>query len=364
MKKINVGIIGLGGAARIGHIPWYILNPYTRIKSISDVDSSRINYVREMYHIENSFTDYTKILEDDEIDAVSICTPVHTHKEITIAAAENGKHILVEKPMARDVKECYDMISATEKNDVLLMVGFMKRFNPGFQYIKEILDREEIGSPHYFDVHWSLYDVKHAEGFRYKAYTGGGVFQDHGSHYIDILRWWSKSEIHEVTAEFNIMVDGREVEDHGVVLLRFKNGAIATLETSRVGLEHPIYRLYERGQIYTTGGSISFSSPDWTSFELPEINLFNGKQWKTIKMLKKGREKPDHYMFKREIDHFVNCIVNNVEPAVNGYDGLKAIEVINAAYISSYEKRKVKLPLNRSFEIDEKMFRSMPRFNL
>jgi len=361
MGKIGVGVIGLGGVAEIGHLPWYKFNPNVVINAVADIDIVKARRIAEKYGVKKYYKDYIKLLENKDIEAVSICTPVHLHKEHVVMACKYGKHVLVEKPMARDVDECREMISAAEKNNVILMVGFMKRFNPGFQYIKNVLDSGEIGSPHYIDVHWSLFDIKGSSGFRYKSYTGGGVFQDHGSHYIDLSRWWFNDEVKEVTAEFNIMVEGREVEDHGVVLLRFNRRGIATIETSRIGLAHPNYGLYERGQIYTTKGGITFNVPDWTSYELPEISLFNGEYWKTIRLWKEGRSPPKHYMFKREIDHFIQCIFENRKPMVTGYDGLKAIEVINAAYISCLENRKISLPLER-YKINPGIFKRFPKF--
>lgn len=361
MGKIGVGVIGLGGVAEIGHLPWYKFNQNVEIKAVVDINLAKAKRIAGKYGVRKYYTDYLKLLEDKDVEAVSICTPVHLHREHVIMACKYGKHVLVEKPMARDIDECREMITVAEKNNVILMVGFMKRFNPGFQFIKSMLDSGEIGSPHYIDVHWSLFDIQGSEGFRYKSYTGGGVFQDHGSHYIDLSRWWFNDEVKELVAEFNIMVSGREVEDHGVVLLRFRRGGIATIETSRIGLAHPNYGLYERGQIYTTKGGLTFNVPDWTSYELPRISIFNGNDWRTIKLWKNGRSPPKHYMFKREIDHFIHCILNDEQPIVTGYDGLKAIEVINAAYISFLEKRKVSLPLEK-YRIDPNIFQRFPRF--
>ena len=363
MRKIKVGVIGCGGVAWIGHLPWYRLNNYAEIIAVADIDKSKAQKTAEYFHIKYFYTDYNKLLKHPEIDAVSICTPVHLHAEQTIRAAECGKHVLVEKPMARDLIECDEMIKACKKNGVILMVGFMKRFNPSFEYIKRILSDRIIGEPHFADIHWSLFDIRSTSSFRYKAYTGGGVFQDHASHYIDLLRWWFNDEVREVSAEFNIMVEGREVEDHGVALLRFRKGGIAVIETSRVGPNHVQYGLWERGQIYTTHGAVLFDCPDWTSYELPRVKVFNGSQWYEPFFLKRWRYEPNHYMFKREIDHFIECVICGKQPRVTGYDGRAAIEVICAAYLSQLKHKKIKLPLE-PFRISEDLFKNFPRFLL
>ena len=362
MRKIGVGVIGCGGAARIGHLPWYARNLSAKLVAVADKNEKRAKKVAEKYGVDY-YTDPEKLLQRDDVDSVSICTPVALHMEHTIRAFEYGKHVLVEKPMARDVHECNEMIKASEKASRILMVGFMKRFNPAFQYIKELLDAGEIGRPHYMDVHWSLHDLKGYEYFRYKAETGGGVFQDHGSHYIDLFRWWFSDEPSEVSAEFNIMVPGREVEDHGVALIRFRKGGIATIEATRIGPLEPTYTYWERGQVYTTRGAVTFRVPDWASYELPEIKVFNGRKWTCPLLHKRGIDPPEHYMFKREIDHFVECIIKDKQPIVTGKDGKVAIEVINAAYLSQIKGTKIKLPLG-DFKIEEKIFGNFPRFPL
>ena len=360
--RIGVGVIGCGGAANISHLPWYATNPHVKLVAVSDVNEKRARATAEKYHVDY-YLDYEKLLRRDDIDAVSICTPVALHCEQAVKAFEYGKHVLLEKPMARDVYECNLIIRAAERAGRILMVGFMKRFNPAFIFIKKLLSEKSIGEAHYIDVHWSLYDPRGYEYFRYKVVTGGGVFQDHGSHYIDLFRWWLNDEVSEVSAEFNIIMPKREVEDHGVVLLRFRKGAIATLEATRFGPNDPVYGLWERGQIYTTRGAIVFRSPDWTSQELPEVNVFNGERWVTYPFYKHGVDPPQHYMFKREIDHFIDCIINNKKPLVTGEDGRAAIEVINAAYLSQIKGTKIKLPLG-NYKIDLEMFKQFPRFNI
>lgn len=361
MREIGIGVIGCGGAAWIGHLPWYKMNPNVKLVAVADVNEKRARAARDYFHVDYYYTDYEKLLSRNDIDAVSICTPVHLHAVQTVVALENSKHVLVEKPMARDIIECNHMIKASEKHDRILMVGFMKRFNPAFKYIKEVLARGELGIPYYCDVHWTLFDIRGSEGFRYKAYTGGGVFQDHGSHYIDLIRWWLTDEVIEVSAEFNIMVKGREVEDHGVVLLRFRRGAIATIETSRVGPNHPQYCLWERGQVYCTRGCVLFDAPDWTSYELPLVKVFNGSEWIVKHFFKKGRYPPNHYMFKLEIDHFVDCVMSGRKPLVTGEDGKVVVEVVNAAYLSQLRCERVKLPLDR-ISIKDINFDDFPRF--
>jgi len=358
---VNVGVIGCGGAAEIGHLPWIGQNPKAKLVAVADLAEEKARAAAHRWGAESWYTNAEELLNREDIHAVSICTPVHLHCEHAVEAAERDKDILLEKPMARDMEECDQITRACDKAGVKLMIGFMKRFNPGHQRIKEILSSGKLGTPHYCDIHWSMFDISEASsGFRYKAYTGGGVFQDHGSHYIDQLRWWI-GEISEVTAEFNVIVRGREVEDHGVALLRFNNGALATLEATRVGPSGK-YGLWERGQIYVTNGALAFDVPDWKSFELPEIELFRGRGWEEERLTKLSSWPPEHYSFRRQMDAWIDCILEDKEPPTTGEDGRAAVEVINAAYLSQLAGEKVRLPISQR-RIGAEVFGRFPRFN-
>ncbi len=106
MSKIRVGVIGVGGVAWIGHLPWYKENPDVELVAVADIDEHKARKAAEYFHIPYFYTDYEKLISRKDIDAVSICILVHLHAEQTVRAAEEGKHVLVEKPMARDIYEC------------------------------------------------------------------------------------------------------------------------------------------------------------------------------------------------------------------------------------------------------------------
>ena len=160
MRKLGIGVIGCGGAAQVGHLPWYARNPHVRLVAVADVDEKKARYIAEKYHVKDYYADYEKLLQRDDVDAVSICTPVAYHCEQAVRAFEYGKHVLLEKPMARDIYECDLIIRASEKASRILMVGFMKRFNPAFEFIKSVLDRGVIGKPFNNSVSFCVFSIR------------------------------------------------------------------------------------------------------------------------------------------------------------------------------------------------------------
>ena len=370
--KVRVGVIGCGTIAQRGHLPWYWENPTAEIVAVCSDIEAQAEAAAKRWGSKHWFTDYQKLLEIEEIDAISICTPVWLHKEIAVEAAKRGKHILCEKPMARTEEECVEMIEEAEKRRVKLMVGFMKRFNPGFQKIKEIIDRGIIGRVYHLDIHWNLYfppNSRPAQIFCEEERVGGGVILDNGSHYIDTYRWFLDSEIDTVYAEVSKIVPERVYEDQAMLLLRFKNGATSILDMGLSRVEwveksawdrEGVYsqQFSELGFIYGTEGTIYFDAPPFESVEAVRIKLYlstkeNGCEWGgwhelEVPVVRQpgGPLSPGEvitYAFKNEIDHFLECIQQDRKLAVSGEDGRVVAQVVAAAYKSSRTGKRTAL---------------------
>ncbi|HIC16757.1 TPA: Gfo/Idh/MocA family oxidoreductase, partial [Candidatus Poribacteria bacterium] len=115
-------------------------------------------------------------------------TPVYSHSDDVIAVAESGKHVLCEKPMARTVTECDQIIQVCQQNGIILMVAFMKHYNKCFLQAKQMIENGDLGCVFQVRVDWSF--LSHPGGWRDSLPTWGGIYQDHGSHAIDLCRWW------------------------------------------------------------------------------------------------------------------------------------------------------------------------------
>src|SRR5579883_2066341 len=190
-ERIGFGVIGCGTAAWIGHLPWIWEHPGARLVVVCDADRNRAAAAQQRYRVPAVATDYREALSVPGVDAVAICTPPASHCEIATAAARRGKHVLLEKPMARNVAECDEIAAAARQHGIALMVGHEKRFHLACDRIRRLIAEGTLGRVFYLDVHWGA-SVKLAperlipEGYR-ESYAwrwtdptvGGGILQDH-----------------------------------------------------------------------------------------------------------------------------------------------------------------------------------------
>jgi predicted dehydrogenase len=340
-------------------LEWYKRHPNVELVAVSDIIKERAKRMGELYHIK-SYTDTEEMLEEEKPDITSIVTPQYNHCELTLAAVKAGvKGILCEKPMATSLEECDKMIKATEKKGVKLEIGHMKRFNLGLQKVKEILDSGKIGKAHHIWAHQSISFSDSALKERKNQWrnvlnlTGGGVLPE-TIHYLDIFRWML-GDVTRVYGEINRLFPelGLALDDHAVVLVRFRNGAIGTLTASAAGLGF-LKGQWERGGIYGTNGGILFTMPDWLDYTVPEVSMLDRRTglW-TNHQLALYRDEFDgtdftHHHYYRQTDYFVKCVQKDIQPIPSGKDGRAALEMIFGAYQSWYSGKSIQLPLKKT----------------
>lgn len=355
MEKVRIGFVGAGGTLSYCFGPLF---PYLNngiFVAAMDPDERRRKEVSKEFGIP-TYTTIDKMFDKEKIDAVIIGSPVFAHEENAVKSAEAGKHILCEKPMARTIAECDRMIKAANKNNIILMPGFMKRFNAQLIEAKRMIDDGELGEICQVRVDWCQYNYNH-NGWRHAFATLGGVYQDHGSHIIDLCRWWL-GDITEVSAEVNIFIADkeREVEDQVVSLFRHKNRSISFHNLNRLTHMHED----ERYEIFGTKGTLEINYGGTGRY-----SSFIASDPFTMVLHKKGQETIDitpwpewtsvqkKHQYLVEMEHFCDCIIKNKKPEVTAEDGRKAIEVINAVYLSSWKKEKIHLPLTKCPDLDK-----------
>jgi UDP-N-acetyl-2-amino-2-deoxyglucuronate dehydrogenase len=374
--KVRFGVIGCGGAAWVGHLPWIWDHPEADLVAVCDTDSGRAAEAGERYGARAVVTGYRQLLARDDIDAVVICTPPPSHAEIATAAASAGKHILLEKPMARTVSECDQIADAAERNRVCLMPGHEKRFSVASQKIRGLIERGALGDVFYLVVHWGasvklcpelLIPGGYRESYDWRwrdPSMGGGILQDHLPHYVDLWRWWTGSEIESVCAEVqNVARDylGRpeigQWEDFGTVLMRFANGAVGVFNTGTVGRGlSPILHLgsgvgewSEFGYLFGTRGQLTFDFLPWDSPEHGRLMVWSlekdsgsDRGWYQVEFPDPRRAPGgplspvtnESFMFRRQMEHFIHCIQKGAAPAVTAADGRATLAVVEAVYQS------------------------------
>lgn len=331
MQTINLGIIGAGRIGKlhtnnvIKHLPQF------RIKTISDpqIDEAWAK-TKPIERISRNADD---VFSDPEINAVLICSPSPQHAEQIIAAANAGKHIFCEKPIATDIEQIKAAIAAVKKAGVKLQVGFNRRFDPNFAKIKETVQSEQIGTPQLLRITSRDPKIPPTEFLK----SSGGMFIDMTIHDFDMARYLMNSEIEEVFASASALIDpiiGQHDDiDTAVINLKFANQSLGVIDNSR----QAVYGYDQRIEVFGSKGAVQAE---------------NNKPTNTTLSTEDGikTEKPLYYFLERyeasfveELRAFYNAIVNNEAPIVSGDDGLKSVIISMAAEQSRRENRPVKI---------------------
>lgn len=193
MKKIGVAVIGCGTIANSAHLPSYAKVEGVEIKYLVDILPEKAEKAKSDFQLETAeiVTDYRDILNDPEIDAVSVCLPNYLHAPVTIAFLDAGKDVLCEKPIALNIGEALKMKEHADQNGRILNIGVVNRFNTAVNKIKESIERGELGSLYHIYCSFRSYRSIPGMGswFTTKEMSGGGVLIDWGVHFIDLIQY-------------------------------------------------------------------------------------------------------------------------------------------------------------------------------
>ena len=364
-NKLKVGVIGCGMVANVGHLPTYHRSPLAEIVAIADPLKSHRKKAQERYNIPKFYENPYDLIDDPNIDAISICSPHWAHAEQAIRAANNGKHILCEKPIGLNLEEVDRMIHAVEKNKIIFQTGTQKRFDLGFQFLKEKIINSEIGHIFQASVFWyhSMPDLGPKPSKTLIQEVGlwrltdkrasGGDLLDHGPHYFDLFRWWF-GEVESVSAQIRKINKDRVNEDHSIVTLSFKNGNVGGLFERSEAVFGGVFG-EEMGRIHGTEGTYYFEVE--SEYKKKPIKLEKYSRDDTTS--KPSRKKisfpkdPWEQPYAREIRTFINrCLGRSnedvgfpIEWVPTIYDGKSALEIVLASYESQRSNEKIIFPL-------------------
>ena len=289
-------------------------------------------------------TDLDELLSMDGIDAVYIATPHHLHAPIAIKAAEAGKHIMVEKPIATTLEDARKMIEAAESNGVLLSVCFISRYRVDAAKAKELVEKgaigEVIGLTIYVmsdkpETYWhGGYTGRVRTDWRTKkAESGGGILIMNAVHNIDLLRFITGLKPVRVYAEYDTFATPVEVEDWISVVVRYENGAIGSIDASSCARGRGI----SGDRIYGKEGQIVLGNP-LRVFTRLEVEGLKPGEWSEIKL---EQPKDPRTLY---VEGFAEAVLSGAEkPPVTGEDGLEALKLILAAYKSGETKQPVEI---------------------
>jgi len=248
MNKIKIGIIGCGGIARAAHIPSYLKIPEVELVACVDIVKEKAEETAKTFNIPHWYTDYREMLEKEDLDGVSICTPNIFHKEQAIESMKAGAHVLVEKPAATTLKDAYEMVQTAKKYNKVLVVGFQNRFNPKTLYLKKLVEEGVLGEIYYVKAKYlRRRGIPNWGVFIKKDLQGGGALIDVGVHVIDLALYligfptpvsvtgktYTKfGRNPEVAKRGGWKPEEFTVEDLAVGLVKFENGLTMLIEAS------------------------------------------------------------------------------------------------------------------------------------
>ncbi|HXS01991.1 MAG TPA: Gfo/Idh/MocA family oxidoreductase [Pyrinomonadaceae bacterium] len=238
--KVRWGLIGCGDIARKRVAPALRDSALCELVAVSRARSELADSFAREFGARRWSADWHDFLMDYEIDAIYVATPVHLHAEQTIAAAERGKHVLCEKPMALNVAECDRMIAACRANDVKLGVAYYRHFYPAVRRVKELVDSGELGVPVVAQINaFEWFDPTQSDPRAWlinRSLSGGGPMFDFGCHRIEVLLDIF-GDVREVKATLANTFFDREVEDTATAVFQFKRGTCATLTVTHAARE-------------------------------------------------------------------------------------------------------------------------------
>ncbi|MHA1727158.1 MAG: Gfo/Idh/MocA family protein [Promethearchaeota archaeon] len=350
-----MGLIGTGAIAH-AHLEAYLKFPEKiKLNAICDIQEEAIKKFSKHIKVENSYTDFSKMLKDADIDAVDICTINDQHKILSIEAAEQGKHVFLEKPMSTSLKNCYEMVNKIDKTDVTFMIGQDLRYSPYSQGVLKLLREDELGqirTCRYDSImnqvrvlpsgHW-MFDGKR---------TGGGVLINLTIHGLDLLRYFV-GEVKKVTA-FCKTINPTNIngaEDFANVTLEFENNAVGSVYACNSTARTPWNMRYmifgDHGCVYSLPPSIERSVQ-----QIGRSMISSRKQDNNGKTKYRGEFIPIEPIyeglqgdnpFTNELLHFAECCREDKEPLTSGKENLGTMKIIFGIYESSRTGNSVNL---------------------
>ncbi|HAQ61110.1 TPA: oxidoreductase [Candidatus Delongbacteria bacterium] len=343
MKKFRFALVGCGRISS-KHIDAIKNIPDAELTAVCDVIEERARSCSEKAGLNKYYLSYDEMLKNEEVDIVNILTPSGLHPEHTIDIVKKyRKHIIVEKPMALKLSDADTMIKTCDLNSVRLFVVKQNRYNLPVMKLRSAVENGDFGRIFMGSVRvrWAR-DQKYYDQDEWRGTwkLDGGVLANQASHHIDLLEWMLGTPV-SVMAKTETYLADVEVDDTAAAIIKFENGAMgiveATTATRPVDLEGSLSILGEKGSVVIGGFAVN---------KMETWNFTGQSKEDRDKVLKEYAENPPNvYGFGhiRYIEHVIDCIRNNKQALVDGLEGRKSLELINAIYESAETGKEVEL---------------------
>jgi UDP-N-acetyl-2-amino-2-deoxyglucuronate dehydrogenase len=327
MTKLKFGIIGCG---RISgrHVDAIINNKdKAELVAVYDIVEELAVDKKNFYesNIKGSnvkvYTNYEELINDENIDVVTIASISGYHAKQALDCLSHNKHVLIEKPMALSIEDADKIIKLGKKNNKKICVSHQNRFRPAIQKLRRAVDEGRFGKIIHGSARtlWARDDDYYKQAsWRGTKALDGGTLMNQCIHNIDLLQWMMGGEIERVHSEVDTFIRKIETEDFGAILIRFKNGSIGIVEGSVClyprNLEETLSIFGEKGTVVIKNG---------------KIDTWRFEDERNYDIIQYDETKPSHTPLYKD---FIDAIINDREPLVNGEEGKKAVEIILRAY--------------------------------
>lgn len=337
MRRVNVGVVGCGFIAESAHIPNLYSVAEAKLTALCDTSAERLAKVADKFDIARDacHTDLDEFLKRGDMEAVLICSSTASHAAIAVKAANAGKHIFVEKPMAENSTDADAMIDAVEKNGVKLMVGHFMGFLPTHQRARKMMREGALGEIFNFEIHAETIIIKPDEG----------ILTDFSPHCLDLLRWYfDDQKVTRVFAVLSSVNNPAKKDTTATMIFELSSGITATISVHWV----PEYRNWDTVErfvkILGTKGklTVGYTTPDITVYKASTLLGRVKGPYTFIPSFVMHQSVPiTQTSYRKELEDFINSIIQDRAPLVTGRDGRAVIKLMEAARRSSERKEFV-----------------------
>ena len=336
----------------------YQQHPQVKLVGVCDIDPLLAEESAKTFGAQFTTTDFTELVERNDIDAIDIVTPNVAHAPIALAAMEAGKHVMCEKPLAMSYHQARDMARVAQDTGVKNGINFVYRHHPAAQYARYLIKQGYIGRIFQINAAYMqgfLIDPEVPLVWRLqKVMTGTGVLGDLGSHIIDLIEWLTGQQIVSLVSDMQTFIHQRPLVDGSGVgqvdvddSTTFNGGAMGTFVSSRYATAR---RNYQRIEIYGDQGALVYKWEDTDHLKASIGPAFvNEAQWASISIPDRfkeiSREESSQNHFTQNLKNFIQSIIDDREMQPNFQDGLRNQEILEAVEISARDRRWIDLPL-------------------
>lgn len=336
-KTVKIGVIGVGSIGRVHARNLATRVPNATLVAIADASKAAADAAATQTGVKKVYPDYRPLIDDPEVEAVVIATHTFLKLEVVKAAAEKGKHIFCEKPLALSLREADEFIAAANRAGIKFQVGYQRRFDPSYIRLKEAIDSGEVGKM--LLLRSNTRDPPQKVAGWADPKVSGGIFLDTSSHDYDVIRWLSGSEARSIVAD-GVTTAYPELEalgdkDTTMTIIRLANGALAHVDACRVS----VYGYDVRAEVVGTTGAVFMDIGKSSDAHIMK------KSWES-------NEFSYWYMqrfaeaYRAELEGFAGSILADAPTKVTAKDGRAAVEIGLAARKSMDEGRAVAVPLS------------------